>query len=265
MNDDRTRLTLITGASLGIGRSFAEKLAARGDDLVLVARDATRLGELADRLTAEHGVRADVLSADLATSDGVKSVEAVLSDTARPVDVLVNNAGVGSYGKFAELPVNREIDEIELNVVALARLSHAALPGMIERRRGGIINVSSMASFQPMPYNATYGATKAFVTSFSHALHDEARGTGVNVLVLCPGFTRTDFPAAAGMDPSVLPSFVWLSADAVAESGINAFERGHAECVPGLANRMTGWLAAALPAVLTARFSGIVASRVEPR
>ncbi len=265
MNDDRKRLTLITGASLGIGRSFAEKLAARGDDLVLVARDATRLRALADRLTAEHGVRADVLSADLATSDGVKSVEAVLSDTARPVDLLVNNAGVGSYGKFAELPVNHEIDEIELNVVALARLSHAALPGMIERRRGGIINVSSMASFQPMPYNATYGATKAFVTSFSHALHDEARGTGVNVLVLCPGFTRTEFPAASGIDPSVLPGFVWLSADAVAESGINAFERGHAECVPGLANRLAGWFAAALPAVLTARFSGIVASRVEPR
>ncbi len=263
MNDDSKRLTLITGASLGIGRSFAEKLAARGDDLVLVARDAIRLRNLADRLIAEHGVQVDVLSADLTASDGVKSVEAVLSDPTRPVDVLVNNAGFGTFGEFADLPINREIDEIELNVVALVRLSHAALPGMIERGRGGIINVSSMASFQPMPHNATYGATKAFVTSFSHALHEEARGTGVNVLVLCPGFTRTDFQATAGIDSSAVPSFLWMSAEAVAESAVNAFERGHAECVPGLANRVTGWLSAALPVALTARVSGIVASRVE--
>lgn len=263
MNDDSKRLTLITGASLGIGRSFAEKLAARGDDLVLVARDAIRLRNLADRLIAEHGVQVDVLSADLTASDGVKSVEAVLSDPTRPVDVLVNNAGFGTFGEFADLPINREIDEIELNVVALVRLSHAALPGMIERGRGGIINVSSMASFQPMPHNATYGATKAFVTSFSHALHEEARGTGVNVLVLCPGFTRTDFQGTAGIDSSAVPSFLWMSAEAVAESAVNAFERGHAECVPGLANRVAGWLAAALPVALTARVSGIVASRVE--
>jgi uncharacterized protein len=263
MNDDRKRLTLITGASLGIGRSFAEKLAARGDDLVLVARDATRLRNLADRLIAEHDVQVDVLSADLTASDGIKSVEAVLSDPTRPVDVLVNNAGFGTFGEFADLPINREIDEIELNVVALVRLSHAALPGMIERGRGGIINVSSMASFQPMPHNAIYGATKAFVTSFSHALHEEARGSGVNVLVLCPGFTRTDFQATAGIDSSAVPSFLWMSAEAVAESAVNAFEHGHVECVPGLANRVTGWLAAALPAALTARVSGIVASRVE--
>jgi uncharacterized protein len=256
-------VALITGASSGIGAEFARACAARGDDLVVVARDEARLEELAERLEKEHGIDVEVLPADLTTAKGTAVVEARLEATDPPIDLLVNNAGFGTVGKFADLPREVESREIVLNVVALMRLCHAALPGMVERGRGGIINVSSLAGYQPTPLNATYGGTKAFVTSFSHALHEEVRGTGVNVMVLCPGFTRTEFQERAGLDSSAVPGFMWQSADAVVAAALRAANNGRAVCIPGLLNQAGAVFSSALPAGITRRLAGAIVGRVE--
>ena len=152
------------------------------------------------------------MTADLSVGAGIAAAEARVVDEARPIDLLVNNAGFGTVGRFYELPISREISEIGLNVVAVARLTHAALPGMVTRGRGGVINVASLAGYQPTPLNATYGATKAFVSSLSQAVHEELRGSGVNCMVLCPGFTRTEFQQRAGIDSSEVPDFLWQDA-----------------------------------------------------
>src|SRR4029079_2277484 len=182
---------------------------------------------------------AEVLPADLAAGDGIARVEARIVAEDRPVDVLVNNAGFGTVGTFHELPISKEISEIGLNVVAVARLTHAALPGMVARGRGGVINVASLAAYQPTPLNATYGATKAFVSSLSQAVHEEVRGTGVNCMVLCPGFTRTEFQQRAGIDSSEVPNFLWQDPSTVVEAALAAFRKGKAVCVPGGLNRVT--------------------------
>ncbi|HEY3241638.1 MAG TPA: SDR family oxidoreductase, partial [Acidimicrobiia bacterium] len=185
---------LVTGASGGIGEVLARRLAARGCHLVLVARTEPALEKLASELSAAHGVDVEVLPADLITEEGVAAVEARLAqDGAPPVDLLVNNAGYGSAGPFAELDPARVAGEVRLNVLALVRLTRAAVPGMVARGRGSVLNVSSVASLQPLPNMATYAATKAFVTSFSESLHEELRGRGVTVTALLPGFTRTGF------------------------------------------------------------------------
>ncbi len=251
---------LVTGASAGIGRAFASALAARGDDLVVVARDTARLDQLASELRGAGGVNVEVLPADLTTNDGVAAVE----ERARArVDLLVNNAGFGTFGKFADLPIEREAQEIALNVLALVRLTHAALPGMLERRGGGVINVSSLACYQPTPMNATYGATKAYVTSFSQALHEETRGTGVKVMVLCPGFTRTEFQARAEVDSSRVPDFLWQSAEQVVAAALRSYDRGRAVCVPGPLNQAGAAFTSALPAGITRRIAAAVLPRVE--
>ncbi|HEY4396232.1 MAG TPA: SDR family oxidoreductase [Acidimicrobiia bacterium] len=256
-------VALVTGASSGIGSAFAHALAARGDDLVVVARDDTRLEELAAALEKEHGTDVEVLASDLTTKKGMGVVEARLESAEPPIDLLVNNAGMGTFGKFSELPRETEARVIRLNVLALAQLSHAALPGMIERGRGGIINVSSLAGHQPTPLNATYGGTKAFVTSFSHALHEELRGTGVKVTVVCPGFTRTEFQERAGLDSGSVPSFMWQKPEAVVEAALRAYEHGRAVCVPGALNQAGAIFSSALPAGITRRIAGAVVPRVE--
>ena len=206
---------LVTGASAGIGRAFADGLARRGHDLVLVARDGARLAALADELSQAHGVAAAACAADLLTADGLATVEACLTDTAHPVDILVNNAGFGTFGRFAELDIEREVEEVELNVVALLRLTRAALGAMEARGSGAILNLASLAAYQPAPNSATYGATKAFVHSFTHAVHEEARGTGVHVMLVCPGYTHTEFHDRAGLGPIGVPEMAWQSADQV--------------------------------------------------
>jgi uncharacterized protein len=256
-------VALITGASSGIGAEFARARAARGHDLVVVARDEARLEELAERVEKEHGVDVEVLLADLTTANGTAVVEARLEAVDPPIDLLVNNAGFGTVGKFADLAREIETREIALNVVALMRLCHAALPGMVERGRGGIINVSSLAGYQPTPLNATYGGTKAFVTSFSHALHEEVRGTGVNIMVLCPGFTRTEFQERAGLDSSAVPSFLWKSAEAVVAAALRAYDNGRAVCIPGSLNQAGAAFSSALPAGITRRLAGGILGRVE--
>ena len=254
-------LALVTGASAGIGHAFAHGLAQRGYDLVVVARDTARLDALAKELQATHATNVEVITADLLQIVQVETVEARLADGDRPIELLVNNAGFGTIGKFKDLPLDREVQEIELNVIALTRLLHAALPNLLERRAGGIINVSSMASFQPTPGNATYGATKAFVTSLSQGVHEELRGTGVTVMVLCPGFTRTEFQQRAGVDSTDIPDFLWQEATTVVDYAMKAFAKGKALCVPGPLNQATAGFSSVMPSTVTRRVAGLIVGR----
>jgi hypothetical protein len=254
---------LVTGASAGIGQAFAKALAARQHDLVLVARNADKLEQLAAELKGAHGAAVEVLAADLTVDDGLARVEARLRDEARPVDLLVNNAGFGTFGPFADLPLPGELEEIALNLVAPVRLSRAVLPSLIDRARGGIINVSSVGGYQPTPLNATYGATKAFLNSFSQALHEEVRRAGVKVMVLCPGFTKTEFQERAGIDSSGVPGLLWQSAETVAEAALKAYDKGKAVCVPGPFNQTAAAFSSAAPAGITRRVAGAVLKRAE--
>jgi short-subunit dehydrogenase len=250
---------LVTGASSGIGAAFAERLARDEYDLILVARDLGRLEQLASMIRERYGVEAEALSADLSRHSELCIVEnRVAGDPG--LDVLVNNAGFGTAGAFSRLDPDREEDEIRLNVIAVVRLTRAALPGMIARRRGAVINVSSMAGFQPGPFNATYCATKAYVNSFTEALYEELRGTGVKVQALCPGFTRTEFQKRAGIETSHLPDFVWMSPESVVEASLASLGRD-VVLVPGYANRAVAAMATAMPRSLTRRLVGGVLRR----
>lgn len=254
---------LVTGASAGIGSEFASQLASRGNDVVLVARDGARLHALATELGARHNVATEVLVADLTDPAQLATVEDRLTDRDRPVDVLVNNAGFGTNGRFNELDRDIETREVNLNVVALLRLTHAALGPMVERASGGVLNVSSLAGGQPTPGNATYGATKAFVSSFTQSVREELRGTGVKITVVCPGFTRTEFQARAGIDSSKVPGFLWQSAEEVAAGALAALEQNKAVYVPGTLNRMAAGLVSVLPDALTRRAAGLVVDYTE--
>lgn len=253
---------LVTGASSGIGEAVVRELARRGvGRVVLVARRADRLEHLAAAL---DGVDAEVLTADLADPDQRARVEERLAQDEHPVDLLVNNAGFGTSGPFAELDPAEEEREVLVNVVALQQLTRAALPGMLERRRGAVVNMASMATLIPLPKMATYAATKAFVTSFSEALHEETRGTGVTVSAALPGFTRTEFQERLGEadDDTTegLPGFVWLSAADVAASVVEGTRRGQALIVPGLGYRVTAAAVAPLPRTFRRRMVGLVQS-----
>lgn len=249
------RRALVTGASAGLGEEFARQLADRGADLVLVARREDRLEALAGALRAA-GRDVEVLAADLATADGQSAVAARLEDAAAPVDLLVNNAGFGAYGDVADLPADTQLRMVEVNVTAVTRLARAAVPGMVGRGRGGIINVASTAAFQPDPHAAVYGATKAYVLSLSEALHEEVAAAGVRVLALCPGVTPTEFQEAAEIAVP-LPDVLLTSAAQVVSAGLRAFSRRRAVEVPGLANRVTALAAATGPSVVSRRISGL--------
>jgi uncharacterized protein len=248
---------LVTGGSGGIGEALARRLAARGCHLVLVARTQLALEKLAGELSAAHGVDVEVLPADLTTEEGVASIEARLTDAgALPVDLLVNNAGYGSAGPFAALDPARVAGEVRLNVLALVRLTRAAVPGMVDRGAGAVLNVSSVAGLQPIPNMATYAATKAFVTSFSESLHEELRGRGVTVTALLPGFTRTGFKARSGLERSGIPDFAWMDAGRVADAALAATAAGRALCIPGLAWKALSALTRPLPRSLVRRVMG---------
>ncbi len=235
---------LITGATAGIGATFAVKLARAGHDVVLVARDAGRLAETAEKLSAEYGVVAETLTADLSTEAGIAAVEARLSDSSRPVDLLINNAGFGNKGAYLTVPLQGELDMLKVHVEAVLRLTGAALPGMIERGRGGVVNVASVAAFLP---RGTYGASKAWVVSFTQGAARDLGDSGVRLMALCPGFTRTEFHQRAGMGTSNIPAWGWLSAERVVNEAMRDLARGRSLSVPGKRYKLVVALARLLP------------------
>ncbi|MBP1686174.1 MAG: short-chain dehydrogenase [Deltaproteobacteria bacterium] len=255
------RRALVTGASSGIGMAFAERLARDAYEVVIVARRRDRLNALARRLRRAHGAVVEPLVVDLGDPAELRVVEkAVAQDDA--LELLVNNAAFGTSGPFAELDIDREEAEIRVNVLAPVRLTRAALPGMIGRGKGGIINVSSLGAFQPMPFTATYGATKAYLNSFTEALYEELRDTGVRVQALSPGFTRTDFQKHAGMDTSPLPDFTLMTPEAVVEESLTALESGTLVCVPGLYYRSLLAATSVLPRSLLRRLTASLAKQL---
>ena len=249
---------LVTGASSGIGEELTRQLAAAGVPVVVVARRADRLAALAAELDD-----IEVLVADLGTRDGQDVVAMRIADADRPVDLVVNNAGFGTSGAFHELDVERQTEEIELNVTALTRLSHAALATMVPRRRGWLLNVSSFASFQPAPRVAVYAATKAFVTSLSESLHEEAKASGVVVTALCPGLIRTEFQTVSSTAEyqTEFPGFVWLDLTEVVTSGLDATVKGRALVVPGAVYKSASWVGGVTPRWIKRVTSGMVLRR----
>jgi short-subunit dehydrogenase len=229
---------LVTGASGGIGEELARLFAADGHSLVLVARSRDKLARLAEELKQKHGVSARVLAADLARPESPQEIFAELQGVGVHVDALVNNAGFGSYGPFAETDLKSELELLQVNVVALTHLTKLFLPAMLGRRRGYVMNVASTAAFQPGPLMAVYYASKAYVLSFSEALANECEGSNVRVSALCPGPTETGFVAAAGMGDSKLFDRAVMDARTVAEAGYRGMLAGKTVVIPGFRNNL---------------------------
>ncbi len=228
---------LVTGASSGIGLELATLLARNRHDLVVVARSRERLEAIARGLTEEFGVSVAILALDLARPETPAAIARELGDRGLAVDILVNNAGFGVFGPFAQTPLTRELEMIEVNVAAPTQLTKLLLPGMLERRRGRILNVASTAAFQPGPLMAVYYATKAYVLSFTEALANELDGSGVTVTALCPGPTITEFQKQAGVAQSRLRSILVMDAPQVARAGYEGMMRGRRLVIPGAGNR----------------------------
>jgi len=229
--------TLITGASSGIGAAFARKLAARGRNVLLVARSEDKLIALCNELGRLTSIRAQYVALDLQQPDAAAQLFEETKKRELEIDMLINNAGFGSMGDFATLDLNRELEIIQLNISALVDLTYRFLQPMRERKQGTIINVASTAGFQAVPYMATYAASKAFVLSFSEALWDENRSHGVHVMALCPGVTETNFFAAAGMDRP--PMRTIQTAEEVVETALRALNRKKSTVVSGWTNLFT--------------------------
>ncbi len=231
---------LITGASSGIGAEFARQLSALHYDLILVARRHERLERLAAQLSEANGVQVEWLPADLTQYADVERVCEHITKLSH-LQLLVNNAGFGLEGRFAQSDLQRQVDMIELHVLASVRLMRAALPGMIERRFGGIINVSSLAALVALPMHASYSATKSYLHVFSMALHAELRSTGVRVQALCPGFTESEMHGPADNSRrNDLPSFLFLPASQVVRESLNALEADRGLCIPGTFYKFAG-------------------------
>jgi hypothetical protein len=267
----KTPTALVTGATAGIGAEFARQLALEGNGLVLVARDAERLERSAAELAERYQVPVETLPADLTDPGECAKVEervAVRSEpasgamSAASVDLLVNNAGMGGSGVFWQQPIERVESMLQLNVRAVMRLTHAALGAMVDRGRGDIINVSSVAGFVPSGRTATYGASKAWVTLFSEALDMELRGTGVHVSALCPGFTHTEFHDRAHIDMDQLPDWMWLEAKDVVADGLRSHRAGRPVSVPGLQYKALAVAARLTPRPILRRATRMTRKRI---
>jgi uncharacterized protein len=235
-------LALVTGASSGIGEEFSRQLAAGGHNLILTARRAERLSALATELTEKHGVQVETLTADLADASGIAAVEARLRR--EDVDLLINNAGFGIGKTFARADLSGQEAMLSVHMIAPMRLMHAALPSMLERRSGGVINVASLAAFFSLPGNANYSATKAYLMRFSRAVNAEVRRKGVIVQALCPGFTITEFHDDQDRVQFERrgPAFLWGTATGVVRTSLRAFDRRKSLCIPGGINKVVYWI-----------------------
>lgn len=236
------KTALITGASSGIGEAFARRLAALGYDLVLVARREDKLTALAREMEDRHMTRVSVLRADLSVADGIASVAMRIEQTEN-LALLINNAGFGTVGNFADLPVQGQIDQIMVHDVASAQLTSAALPGMLKAKRGGIISVASVAAFAGLPGNATYSASKAFLVTFNQALQAELDGTGVFAQALCPGFTHTEFHfkgdwTNSPFNPDDTPEILWMTSEQVVDESLRSLGTGNPVCITGAPNKL---------------------------
>lgn len=232
---------IVTGASSGIGAEIARELAARGLNVTLVARREDRLRSLAEELGREHGVRAETVAADIASDEGRVGLFEEIDSRGRDVDVLVNNAGFGSAGRFQSLDGDKETLMVRTNCEAVVALCARYVPPMVDRGRGAVLNVGSIAAYQPLPYQATYSATKAFVLTFSEALSADLHGTGVQVTALCPGPVPTEFEEKAGIgdDWEGIPGFVLTSPEHNAAAAVSGMEKGRRVVVPGPLNQVT--------------------------
>ena len=249
---------LITGASSGLGEEFARQLAREKYDLILTARREDLLKSVADKARASGSANVRIIVSDLGRPGAAETLYKQASDSSPAIDYLVNNAGFGTHGMFHKLPVNREIEEIDLNVTSLVALTRLALPAMISLGRGTIINVASTAAFQAVPYMATYAATKAFVLNFSEAIAFELRGTGVKVMALCPGPTRTGFQSVAGVEDASLPSFAYMDAATVVAQAIASAKQGKSVRINGLMNALMAQSTRLAPRSLVARIAGMM-------
>ena len=248
--------TLITGASAGLGEGFARALAAEKRDLILTARRTDRLEALAAELRGAHGNTVNVFAADLADGNAPTKLIGDIHAAGLSIDTLINNAGFGGRGAFADMPIGPQLGQIDVNCRALVALSHAVLPAMIAARRGSILNVASTAAFQPGPWMAVYYATKAFVLSFTEALHEEVKAKGVHVAALCPGPTRTEFADVAGMGDSELFKRFASPPDAVVRDGLKALAANRAVKVSGAMNAAMAGSIRFTPRGLARRIAG---------
>ena len=253
---------LVTGASSGIGESIAREAASKKYDLVLVARREEKLNEIKIEFEKKYQINVEIISVDLTIASDIKNV--VKRIEKNDIDVLVNNAGFGTSGPFSELDIDNELNEIDLNIRALVELTHAAARSMSEKHEGTIVNISSLASYQPMVGNATYGATKAFVTSFTHAISQELQSAGVNVLLVCPGLTVSEFHkrsswSEADKASSDYPKFLWQEADELAKMVIKSVQNHHGVLIPGFINKVLASISSSLPGSLTKKITAVVA------
>ncbi|MDT4895174.1 MAG: uncharacterized protein QOH25_251 [Acidobacteriota bacterium] len=246
--------TLITGASSGIGEAFARRLAARGENVLLVARSEDKLASLCNELGRADNVSAQYVALDLTEKDAAARLLEETNQRELEVEMLINNAGFGSMGDFTALDVERELEMIDLNIKSLVALTHLYLKPMRERKSGTIINVASTAAFQGVPYMATYAATKAFVLAFSEALWDENRAFNVHVMALCPGVTETNFFAAANSDKP--PMRVAQTADQVVDTALTGLKRGKSHIISGWTNYIMTESERLVPRSVVARIAG---------